>query len=65
MGEGKEKERERNSNMWLPLVHPPLRDLACNPGMCTDLESNQRCLDSQASNQFTEPHQLGQDDRIF
>ena len=23
-GEGKEKERERNINVWLPLTHPPL-----------------------------------------
>ena len=23
-GEGKEKERERNISVWLPLAHPPL-----------------------------------------
>ena len=23
-GEGREKKRERNINVWLPLVHPPL-----------------------------------------
>ena len=23
-GEGNEKERERNINVWLPLAHPPL-----------------------------------------
>ena len=36
-GEGREKERERNINVWLLLV----RALACNPGMCPDWESNQ------------------------
>ena len=37
--EGKEKERERNINVWLPLVRPPTRYLALNPGMCPDWES--------------------------
>ena len=32
--EGREKERERNINVWLPL------DLACNPGMFPDQELN-------------------------
>ena len=39
-GEGREKERERNISVWLPLV-PPTGDLADNPGMCPDWESNQ------------------------
>ena len=30
----REKERERNINVWLPLKCPPPRDLAHNPGMC-------------------------------
>ena len=36
--EGREKERERNINVWLPLTYPPpsTGDLACNPGMCPD-----------------------------
>ena len=42
-------------NIWLPLTCP-LLDLACNPGMCSDRESNGRILDSQASTQSTEPH---------
>ena len=33
-GEGWEKERERNINVWLPLARPPTGDLAGNPGMC-------------------------------
>ena len=43
--EGREKERERNINVWLPLVcqpppPPPTQDLARNPGMCPEKESN-------------------------
>ena len=35
--EGREKERERNTNVQLPLACPPsLGTLACNPGMCPD-----------------------------
>ena len=36
-------------------------DLACNPGMCPDPESNQRLFGSQAHTQSTELHQPGQD----
>ena len=39
-GEGREKERERNINMWLPFTWPPTGDLAHNPGMCPDWELN-------------------------
>ena len=38
---------------------PPTGDLARNPGMCPDLELNQRPFDSQASTQSTELHQPG------
>ena len=58
-GEGRKKERERNINVWLPLNAPPTGDLASNPGMCPDWESNLRPFGSQASAQPTEPHQLG------
>ena len=54
--EGRKKERERNSNVWLPLV-PPAGDLACNPDMCPDWELNQRPFGLQTSTQSTEPHQ--------
>ena len=56
---GREKERERNINMWLPLTCPPTGDLAHNPGMCPDWESNLRPSSSQAGAQSTEPHQPG------
>ena len=38
---------------------PPTGDLALDPGMCPDWESNQRPLGSQASTLSTEPHQPG------
>ena len=38
-GERREKERERNINL-LPPIHALTRDLAHNPGMCPDWESN-------------------------
>ena len=61
---GKEGERRRETSMceryidWLPLT-PPTGDLACNPIMCPDLESNRRPLGSQASTQSTDLHQPG------
>ena len=58
-GEGREKVKERNISVWLPLPPPPTGDLACNPGMCLDWESNRGPFGSQASTQSTEPHQPG------
>ena len=37
----------------------PTGDLASNPGMCPDWESNQRPFGLQAGTQSTEPHQPG------
>ena len=54
-GEGREKERERNVNVWLP----PTGDLACNPGMCPDWKSNGWPFGLQDGTQSTEPHQPG------
>ena len=54
-GEGKEKERERNIEVWLPLTCPPPADLACNPGTCPEWESNQQPFASQFGAQSTEP----------
>ena len=39
-GEVRELERKRSINVWLPLMCPLLEDLACNPGLCPDWESN-------------------------
>ena len=41
---------------------PPTGDLARNPDVCPDWESNRGPFVSQASTQSTEPHQRGQDD---
>ena len=38
---------------------PPTGDVAQNPGVCPDWESNQRLFGSQAGAQSTEPHQPG------
>ena len=51
--EGREKERERNTNV------SPTGDMARNPGMCPDWESNQQHFGFQASSQSTEHHQPG------
>ena len=40
---------------------PPTGDLAHNPGMCPDWESNQWPFGTQAGAQSTEPHQPGLD----
>ena len=42
-GERKEKKRERNVNVWLPLTQLPptaLGDLARKPGLCPNWEPN-------------------------
>ena len=59
---GREKERERNIEVWekhqlAVSCGPPTGDLACNPGMCPDWESNHWPFGSQADTESTEPHQ--------
>ena len=41
------------------LLQPLMGDLACNPGMCPDLESNRRPFLLQDKAQPTEPYQSG------
>ena len=55
-GEGREKARERNTDMRSAA---PTRDLAHNSGMCPDLESNLQPFDLWDDAQLTEPHQPG------
>ena len=58
---GRERERGGDKQQCAVASHtPPTGDLAHNPGMCPDWESNQRPFGSQASTQSTEPHQPGQ-----
>ena len=58
---GREGEREtsmckRNSD-WLPPTRPLLGNLAHNPGMCPDQESNLQRFGSQTNAQSIEQHQ--------
>ena len=55
-----EEEREGEKYQCVVASHvPPSGDLAHNPGMCPDWESNQQPSGSQSSAQSTEPHQPG------
>ena len=46
---GKEREREEEKHQCVVSSHaPPAGDLACNPGMCLDWESNEEPLVLQA-----------------
>ena len=56
--EGRKKEGEKHQCVLASHI-PPTEDLAHNPGMCPDWESNWRPFGSQASVQSTEPHQPG------
>ena len=47
------------------LLCIPTGDLACNPGMCPNWESNWQPFGSQAGTQSTEPHQPGQETDLF
>ena len=54
-GEKREKERERNMKVWLPLTCPQMGTCPTHP----DWESNQGPFSSQAGTPSTEPHQPG------
>ena len=55
---GREGEREGEKHQSVAAFHmPSTGDLARNPGMCPDWESNRRPFGLQASAQATEPHQ--------
>ena len=57
---GREGEREGEKHQCVAASHvPPTGNLAHNPGMCPDWESNWSPFDLQASTQSTEPHQSG------
>ena len=63
---GREREGEGEKHQGVVASHmPPCGDLACNPGLRPDWESNQRPFGSQASTQSTEPHQPGLSRDIF
>ena len=52
-----EKERERNSNVWLPFSRPLLGTWPAT--LCPDWESIQQTFSAQAGVHSTEPHQPG------
>ena len=54
--QGGRKEGEKHQCMIASCV-PPTGDLARNPGMCPDWESNQQLFGSKARDQYTEPHE--------
>ena len=57
---GREREREGEKHQCVVASRtPPTGDLACNPDMCPDWESNQQPFGSQAHAQSIEPHQPG------
>ena len=57
---GREGEREGEKHQCaVATCAPPTEDLACNPGMCPDRESNWRPFGLQSGAQSTEPHQPG------
>ena len=58
---GREGDREGEKHQLVASHIPPDGDLAHNPGMCPDWESNQRPFGFQAGAQSTEPHQPGLD----
>ena len=59
-GKGREGGREGEKHQCMVASHvSPTGDLACNPGMCPDWESNQPPFALQAHAQSTELHQPG------
>ena len=56
---GREGGRERNINVWLPLMLPLLGTWPATHARALDRESNRWPLDLQAGPQCTEPHQPG------
>ena len=58
---GREGERvgQKHQCVVASCGYPPTEDLACNPGMCPDQDSNWQPFVSQASTQATELHQPG------
>ena len=56
-----EGEREGEKHRRVVTSHAPhTGDLALNPGICPDWESNLQPFGPQAGTQSTEPHQPGQ-----
>ena len=62
----REREREGEKHQCVIASQaPPTGDLAHNPGMCPDWESNRRPFGSKSGTQSTEPHKPGQVPKIL
>ena len=62
----REREREGEKHPCVVASHaPPTGDLAHNPGLCPDWESNRQPFGSQAGTQSTEPQQPGSSSPLF
>ena len=57
-GRGRDREGVKHQCVFASST-PHTGDLARNPSMSPDRDSNQRCFGSQVSTQSTEPHQPG------
>ena len=63
---GREGEREGEKHPRVVASCAPLSgDLACNPGMCPDWESNYQPFGLQVGTQSTKPHQPGRNTSFF
>ena len=59
-GEGREKHRERNISVWLPLVHPPLGTWpATHPSALTESRTSDALVRKLALNSLSHTHQGG------
>ena len=58
-GEGREKERERNINVWLPLIYPQLGTWPVSQACALTGNWTGDLFGSQEGTQSTEPHQPG------
>ena len=58
-GEGRGKEKERNINVWLPLVRPPLSTWPETQARTLTRNQTGEPFGLQAGVQSTEPHQPG------
>ena len=57
--EGREKERERNISVWLPIMHPQLGTWPAPQTRALTGNQTGKPFGLQAGTQATEPHQPG------
>ena len=63
---GREGEKDREKHQYVVAFRGlPTGDLADNPSMCLDWESNLRAFASNSSTQSTDPQQPGQETSLY